>query len=134
MSIVVKRFCFSPCLRRGLGLAVQKSKTHSLLASGSVNLMNALLLFHRLARICMDVVVPVLVHMSGVTMVEFWLRFIKLHYSPANHLSQGNLGNLEFKYVPAPARLNSEQNHILSADQHSFSSTCIFTLNPEFAG
>jgi len=66
--------------------------------------MNALLLFHRLARICMDVVVPVLVHMSGVTMVEFWLRFIKLHYSPANHLSQENLGNLEFSaYRPQRA-------------------------------
>jgi hypothetical protein len=36
----------------------------------------------------MDVVVPVLVHMSGVTMVEFWLRFIKLHYSPPDFQSQ----------------------------------------------
>ena len=36
----------------------------------------------------MDVVVPVLVHMSVVTMVEFWLRSIKLHYSPADFQSQ----------------------------------------------
>lgn len=48
----------------------------------------------------MDVVVPVLVHMSVVTMVEFWLRFIKLHYSPADSESQdnqGNVGNLEIE-------------------------------------
>jgi hypothetical protein len=36
----------------------------------------------------MDVVVPVLVHMSVVTMIEFWLRSIKLHYSPADFQSQ----------------------------------------------
>ena len=36
----------------------------------------------------MDVVVPVLVHMSVVTMVEFCLRFIKSHYSPADFQSQ----------------------------------------------
>jgi hypothetical protein len=46
----------------------------------------------------MDVVVPVLVHMSGVTMVEFWLRSIKLHYSPADLQSQENLGNRRFKF------------------------------------
>jgi len=47
----------------------------------------------------MDVVVPVLVHMSVVTMVEFWLRFIKLHYSPAGTYSQGNVSNPWFRYV-----------------------------------
>jgi hypothetical protein len=40
----------------------------------------------------MDVVVPVLVHMSGVTMVEFWLRVIKLHYSPPDFQSQEKTG------------------------------------------
>jgi hypothetical protein len=41
----------------------------------------------------MDVIVPVPVHMSVVTMIEFWLRFIKLHYSPAGSYSQGNVSN-----------------------------------------
>jgi hypothetical protein len=57
----------------------------------------------------MDVVVPVPVHMSVVTMVEFCLRFIKLHYSPPDFQSQEKTGYLHSTIGNRPDRCVSNR-------------------------